>query len=163
MKKFEKHEKYPDPIVRAWIDIQLGMGYSKEQYNSLAINAMQKLKEVKKELKIGIQMLFEAKEQVCKSLMSMDLFKKNFLFKTWNKEQMISILEMFKNVDIKVSNEAVFDLTRENIKFTQRLDIPDPKLLSIVHSKANGSVETPSSLLTHAFSATYNMTLVRCC
>jgi len=162
LKKYEKHERYPDPLVRLFIEIHSNLGYTKEQLKNMNLNVIQKLKEIKESLKVGISMLFEAKEHICKSLMMLDIFKKNLMRNAVTRDQLIWTLEKWKNIDMKVSNEAVFGLEKDIITYNQRLDIPDPKLLATVQSQVKGSDEPPTSFLTNAFSSTYVMTLLKC-
>ena len=161
MKKYERHERYPDPIIHSYIESKFEMGLSKDQFSNEIINVNAVGKNIKKDLKKGILMLNEAKEQICKSLMSFDLYKKNLMSTIYAKEQWMKVIENMKTVDIQISNEDVFDLTKEFICYEQRVDIPDPKLLARVRSKAGGSVDPPSAFMTHAFSSTYTMSLLK--
>lgn len=93
--------------------------------------------------------------------MLLDLLKSNMMTKMYTREQFVTMMENMKKVDIIVSHEQVFGIEKEYIKYEQKLDVPNPKLLAKVQSKVSGSIDPPSSFMTHAFSSTYNMTLLK--
>ena len=161
MKKFEKHEKYPDPIMRQFLESKVEQGLTKEQIQNEVDNVIPIWREIKVELWEGIAKLFETKEQLCKTLMKFDLFKKNLMYKIITKEQFIRNLENFRSFDISISNEQVFGMEKDYIKYEQRMDIPDPKIMAKVQSILMGGDEPISRFITSAFSSTYNMTLLK--
>mmetsp|Transcript_13557 Transcript_13557/g.15712 ORF Transcript_13557/g.15712 Transcript_13557/m.15712 type:complete len:82 (+) Transcript_13557:496-741(+) len=79
MKKYKRHEVYPDPIVRKYIESNISMGLTNDQILNFSINQLPHLIEIKNEMKLGVSMLFEAKEQIYKSLMLHSLFKNKFM------------------------------------------------------------------------------------
>mmetsp|Transcript_14818 Transcript_14818/g.13025 ORF Transcript_14818/g.13025 Transcript_14818/m.13025 type:complete len:156 (+) Transcript_14818:206-673(+) len=73
MKKFQKYDKYPDEKVRDFIDVNLCILNSEEEYKNFLTNKIPALKQTKEEMKVGINKLFEAKEIVYKALMRSEM------------------------------------------------------------------------------------------
>ena len=116
MKKFEKHEKYPDPIVRQYIKNHLTFNFSKPQYEHIIKNIQPEVRAVKQEIRAGLKMLSEAKEHICKQLMHYDLVKNTMLPAFITKEQILTILKSTENVDLRLTNEAVFNFEEYEIQ-----------------------------------------------
>jgi len=67
LKKFEKYEKYPDPLVRKFIDSRTILNLTETQIHHFYKNQLPKLHEIKDEMRKGISMLFGARDQIYKS------------------------------------------------------------------------------------------------
>ena len=85
-------------------------------------------------MKKGIQMLFDAKEQIYKSLMTHDLYKRFFLSKSITKEQYLIMFKDMKDWDVKLSYEQIFNVQKKNIDIDVTIDIPDPETFTKVNS-----------------------------
>ena len=68
MKKFQKHEKYPDEKVRNFIDVNILTMQSEEEYNNYLLNKMPAIRKTKEEMKEGIKTLFAGKEIIYRAL-----------------------------------------------------------------------------------------------
>ena len=75
MKKFEQYENYPDPFVRFYIEEKINWMYGEDEYKNYEENSSPLMKMVKQELKKGIKMLIEAKNQICHTMMINDIYK----------------------------------------------------------------------------------------
>jgi hypothetical protein len=99
MKKFEKHEKYPDEYVRTYVDEIVDMNYSKAQYDNLHENVHLPAIELKNEMKKGLNVLFEAKDMLYKSLMKLDLMKSKLMPAAVSKDQIMNLFKQMKEID----------------------------------------------------------------
>ena len=54
MKKFQKHERYPDEKVRDFINVNLCMVTSEEEYNNFLKNKIPALIQTKDEMRLGV-------------------------------------------------------------------------------------------------------------
>ena len=158
LKKFKRHEIYPDPLVRRFIETNIELNLSTDQFLNLYINQIPQLIEIKNEMKIGVNMLFEAKQQIYKSLMLNHVFKKKFMNPTICKAQLIHTLNDMKDFDLKVSYEQIFNVQKEDIEIERSIDIIDPEIYAKVTS---WDCEIDPSTLPKAFSDTFQMTVQR--
>lgn len=113
MKKFQRYENYPDPIIRKYMETHLHLNFSNEQYQHLVTNQLEKLKEVKVEMEKGISMLFEARNQIYKTCMLYDVYKKNFIGKSITKNQLVSYFKNMKDFEFKFGYEQIFNVRKE--------------------------------------------------
>lgn len=159
LKKFKRYELYPDPLVRKFIEDNIDLNLTDEQLLHLHANQIPQLIEIKKEMKIGMNMLFEAKEQIYKSLMLNHVFKKKFM-NTWIwKEQLIHQLNYIKEVDIKVGYEQIFNVQKEEIEVERSIEIMDQEIYGQVTSCYQKSKDY--SKLPKFVSEKFNMTIQR--
>lgn len=115
MKKFQKHEKYPDEKVRDFIDVSCALMSSEEEYNNFLINKLPAIRETKKGLKKGITELFEAKQTIYKALMQNEVSCGTMEPKL-NKEKLISYLEAMKQGNLKITYREAFEIEEEEVE-----------------------------------------------
>ena len=143
--------------MRKFIEQTIELNMTNDQYLNFYINQIPHLVEIKNEMKVGINMLFEAKTQIYKSLMNHHLFKMKFMNPSICKEQLIRWLKDMKEVDLKISYEQIFNVQKEEIEITKRLDIIDSEVYANVTPDLNNEPDPnkwPKSVM-----QTFNMTL----
>ena len=85
--KFQRHEKYPDPYVRKFIENTLILNLSNDQYQDLIVNQFKHMRKLREEVGDAISTLYEARSKIYTSIMLQDLIKTEFVVKTVRKSQ----------------------------------------------------------------------------
>lgn len=110
--KFQKHAKYPDPLVRMFIENNLILNLNNDQYHNLLTNQMKQMGEFKKEVKEAVSTLFDARFKLYKAIMTHDLIKTKLTIKTISKSQLLNLVDHCKKHEVKVSYEQIFGIQR---------------------------------------------------
>lgn len=158
--KFQRHAKYPDPLVRKYIEDNLILNLSNDQYHDFLTNQMQQFVEFKKEVREAISTLFQAKFKVYKAIMFLDLLKTKLTTKTISKSQLMNLAQQSKTRDMKISFEQIFNIQKEDVEVEKRIEIPDPK--AFAKAAIHGVQKSETGELPSFVSDTYHTTLLTC-
>lgn len=125
--KFQRHAKYPDPLVRQYIENNLLLNLNNEQYQDLIQNQLKQMGDFKKEVKEAVTALYDAKFKIYKSIMLHDLLKTKLTLKTISKNQLLNMAQNMKKHECVLSYDQIFDIKRKEISVEVKIPIPDPK------------------------------------
>mmetsp|Transcript_37584 Transcript_37584/g.37139 ORF Transcript_37584/g.37139 Transcript_37584/m.37139 type:complete len:188 (-) Transcript_37584:3-566(-) len=158
--KFQRHEKYPDPLIRDYVERSLLFNFSNEQYQNFTVNYMNAVQNLKEEVRDAISTLYEARSKIYKAIMTSDVLKTQACTKTIKKEQFLRMAEKCIHLNTKVTFDHIFNITKEKISVEKKIDIPNPKLFSralTFRASKPGPKEFPSEV-----SELYSTTLYSC-
>ena len=127
MKKYQQYEEYPDPLVRNYIEAVLSYGYNKDQFNHIIKNQKPALIKLKQEIKNAISMLFDAREQIYRSMINYSCFKKYFMAAALTKIQFLNSLDSIRHSDLKISHQKIFDIKSREVEVEAVFEVHDPK------------------------------------
>ena len=119
------------------------------------------------QMRESIEKLTEVKESICKSLMTLDLFRRNFVSKIMSKPQCELLLKDLSNLNLKIKSEQVFGFEKHLVEFEQVLKVENPIVYSkaLLSSKSQLKGAKSSNLIAasvpEAFYKTYYMTLLK--
>jgi hypothetical protein len=156
--KFQRHSKYPDPLVRLFIENILLINYSNEQWTNFYKNELQIIKEFKKEVSDSISSLLESKFKIYKSLMMFDLIKTKIQSKSISKSQVMNLAANTKLKDIKITFDKVFNIQKKDMEVERRIHFVDPK--AFAKAAVHGVERDPNGEVPKSVTDTYNATLM---
>lgn len=149
MKKFQQHEAYPDPHVRDFIEAQLTLEYSSDQYNDFFNNYIPAMKIIKTKLEDGVKTLFDSKSKIYECLMLYEIVMETFNKSQMSKERLLKLFETMKNLDVKISLERIFNITKREIEVEPAIPVTDPRIFKkcrVKNGQMDPSDEAPESI-----------------
>jgi hypothetical protein len=158
--KFQRHEKYPDPYVRKFIDDQVHLNLSSEQYQDFITNQMKSFAVLKEEARDAISTLYEARTKVYSSIMLHDLLKTQMTAKTISKVQFQNLAKNSMKGENYISYDQIFNINKREAKIERKLKIENPKLFA--RASLNGVQKLPDGSLPNLVSESYNTTIYSC-
>jgi hypothetical protein len=153
MKKLELHEKYPDEKVRNYIDLKRGCNKTEEECENYRINQIEIIKEIYKEVKESVISMIDAKQNLFKVLMKLDVIIKQGSCHISDVNKILLCLNDLKNGDVKVSYKEALNLKFANKELEQTIQIPDPQVMkaSMVKIGAMKEEDTMSDEVSQIF------------
>jgi len=155
--KFQRHAKYPDPLIRGFIENNLLFNYTNDQYIDFFNNKIENIREFKEEVREAISSLYEAQFKIYNSLMSHDLLKSKLLMKNISKSQLLSIASKTKLKGVKIPFERIFNIQKTAVTVEKKIEIPDPK--AFAKASVHGVVKNELGQLPKFVSDTFHTTV----
>jgi len=128
LKKYQRYEAYPDEKTTEYLNAWISSTTEKDEFLNFQKNKHPLILKIKKRLKGGISKLFDAREEIYKALMQIDLLVNLAPGFCFGKEQLLQKLEEFKYSNFLLSYKEALDIDEKEVVFEEKIKLPNPKV-----------------------------------
>mmetsp|Transcript_25918 Transcript_25918/g.22969 ORF Transcript_25918/g.22969 Transcript_25918/m.22969 type:complete len:207 (+) Transcript_25918:244-864(+) len=127
LKKYQRYEEYPNEYMQEYLNNRILNSSSKEEFINYCKNKNPIILKVKKRLKGGLAKLFEARDEIYKSLMQCDMIQNLAPGYFLGKEQLMRKLEELKYSNFMLSYKEALDISEKEEEVMEKIKLPNPK------------------------------------
>jgi len=138
LKKYQRYEEYPDEYMREYLNTRVSSSNSREEFQNYNKNKNPIILKIKKRLKGGLTKLFEARDEIYKSLMQCDMLLNLAPGFCLGKDQLLQKLEELKYSNFMISYKEALDIDEKEEEVGEKIKLPNPKAFKslMIHKKA---------------------------